>query len=239
MSTENLLRETSPREAEKICYSPPTAHKGNGQDYLIYFIAGNPGLISFYEPFLSHLHSLLSSTSATNSDQFHICGHSYRGFEILPESKGPESPLGLEAQIDDQEDRLYDHVQGHWKATGKSPKVILMGHSVGAYILLELIQRHQNRIKERNEKDFDLIGGILLFPTIADIAQSPLGRVARLFLPVPGFTAIVGAIVSGLTSMLPVRVLGQLVRVFTKFPDYAAKTTTAFIKSRMGVRQAL
>lgn len=51
-----------------------------------------------------------------------------------------------------------------------------MGHSVGCYMLLELIQQHRGKI-EGGEEDFDLIGGILLFPTITDIAESPLGMV--------------------------------------------------------------
>jgi hypothetical protein len=57
-----------------------------------------------------------------------------------------------------------------------------MGHSVGAYILLELIRQHRMRIDE-GEEDFDLIGGILLFPTITHIAQSPLGMIYNVSLP--------------------------------------------------------
>ena len=40
----------------------------------------------------------------------------------------------------------------------------------------ELINQHGGNIEE-GEADFDLIGGILLFPTITDIAKSPLGIV--------------------------------------------------------------
>ncbi len=91
--------------------------------------------------------------------------------------KPPASPLSLEQQIHWQDDLLYRHVNSHRERTGNNPKVILMGHSVGSYILLELIRRHRDRIVD-GEKDFDLIGGVLLFPTITHIAQSPLGMVA-------------------------------------------------------------
>ena len=89
------------------------------------------------------------------------------------------------------------------------------------------------------QEDPDLIGGILLFPTIADIAKSPLGRVAKYVLRLPGFALIMGALAKGLTSVLPRSALLKLVKKITKFPDYAAATTTAFVKSPIGVRQAL
>ena len=184
MSSERLLADTSVENDEKICYEPyPEKPEGENQDYLIYFITGNPGLISFYQPFLSHLHSQLVGHSATKHARFHICGHSFKGMEVTRNAEHggpPTSPLGLEEQIRWQDDLLYAHVDSHRDRTGNNPKVILMGHSVGAYILLELIQRHPSRI-ERGAKDFDLIGGILLFPTITDIGKSPLGRIAKVW----------------------------------------------------------
>ena len=89
------------------------------------------------------------------------------------------------------------------------------------------------------QEDPDLIGGILLFPTIADIAKSPLGRVAKYVLRLPGFPLIVGALAKGLSSILPKRVLMKLVKMVTKFPEYAATTTSSFVQSPIGVRQAL
>ena len=89
------------------------------------------------------------------------------------------------------------------------------------------------------QEDPDLIGGILLFPTIADIAKSPLGRVAKYVLRLPGFALVVGALAKGMSSILPVRALLKLIKLITKFPEYAATTTSSFIKSPIGVRQAL
>ena len=182
MSSERLLGDTAVETDEKICYEPsPEPHDGETQDYLIYFITGNPGMISYYQPFLSRLHDLLVRTSSTDSARFHICGHSFRGMETTAEIEhgGPlDAPLSLEGQISWQDKLLYEHVDSHRKRTGNNPKVILMGHSVGSYILLELIQNHRDRIDEGKAEDFDLIGGILLFPTITHIAQSPLGVIA-------------------------------------------------------------
>lgn len=181
MSTAPLLRASPVECDEKICYEDSTnLEDGETQDYLIYFIPGNPGLIPYYQPFLSRLHSLLLTTSATEAARFHICGHSLRGFEFSANTahgKSPKSPLSLEEQIKYQEYLLYRHVKSHRDRTGNNPKVILTGHSVGAFILLELIQEHRKTVEE-GEDDFDLIGGILLFPTITHIAKSPLGMIA-------------------------------------------------------------
>ena len=180
MSTEQLLRD-SPVDSEKICFEPSPESPGrSSQDYLIYFITGNPGLIAYYRPFLSRLHSLLVNDSRTESARFHICGHSLKGFEFSHQATHgppPKSPLSLEEQIKWQEELLYNHIRSHRDRSGNTPKVILMGHSVGAYMLLELIRQHRDVIA-RGEEDFDLIGGILLFPTITHIAKSPLGVVA-------------------------------------------------------------
>ena len=98
---------------------------------------------------------------------------------------------------------------------------------------------HQKATCGIKHEDPDLIGGILLFPTIADIAKSPLGRVAKYILRLPGFALMVGALANGLASILPESALLKLVRMVTKFPDYAATATASFVKSSIGVRQAL
>lgn len=67
--------------------------------------------------------------------------------------------------------------------TGK-PRVILIGHSVGSYIAMEVLRRHREQRKasaalsDGNDDfdiEFDIIGGIMLFPTVIDIAKSPSG----------------------------------------------------------------
>ncbi|KAL9101281.1 MAG: hypothetical protein Q9163_003453 [Psora crenata] len=236
MSAESLLQKPS---WSTLCYSQPTSFTDEEvQDYLIYFLTGNPGAISYYQPFLSRLYSLLASSCSANA-RFHICGHSYRGFELLPSENPPDGPYGLVDQIHHQESLLLDHVKRHKDTFGRTPKVILMGHSVGAYVVLELIRGHVNAVSEHDVGDFDLIGGILLFPTIAELAQSPLGRIAKVVLSIPGFALAVGALARGLTYLIPGEALKGLVKIVTRFSDYAGRTTAAFLKSPMGVRQAL
>lgn len=182
MSTESLLAEKVLDENQQLYYEPSTnLIDDQSQDFMIFMITGNPGLIKFYEPFLSTLHNLLSSSSASPSARFYICGNSLAGFGHSKGGMGEKSaqPKGLQDQINHLECLLFDQARIHRKAaaaTGKPLKVILMGHSVGAYILLELIQRHRKQVETLNE-DFDLIGGILLFPTITHLAQSPQGMI--------------------------------------------------------------
>ena len=174
---------------DRLAYVPGPVEKGDGiQDYLIFLIGGNPGLISYYEPFLSTLHTLLLSSSLSQSAQFYVYANSLAGFDNAELANGKETsePVGLQAQIDNTEDLIYSRI--HLYQKGKDPgdpvpKVILMGHSVGGYILLELIRRHKNRIESDDQGDFDLIGGILLYPTIVNIAKSPMGMVASVSAP--------------------------------------------------------
>ena len=179
MSTTRLLNESNLEDQNQLYYeSTPTHDKEDSQEeYLIFMITGNPGLISYYEPFLSTLNTLLSSSPS----RFYISGYSLAGFNSSQKGlrEGSSSLTGLQGQIDYVEQKLFKQVDALRRFIGRRqlcPKVILIGHSVGAYILLELIRQHRTRIDE-GEKDFDLIGGILLFPTITHIAQSQQGMI--------------------------------------------------------------
>ncbi|KAI4092680.1 MAG: hypothetical protein LQ348_003434 [Seirophora lacunosa] len=226
----------------KLCYGPSAGRNTtNVQEYLIFHIPGNPGLIPYYDPFFSTLHTLLESTPDLQSSNFHICGHSLLGFETSEHDaqRGPPELAGLEKQIKYIDGLLYDHVdEVRQKTGGITPKVILMGHSVGAYILLEIIRRHRKQI-EGGCQDFDLIGGILLFPTITHIARSPSGIVASALLGIPGSAHIGSAIVKALTYFIPSDFLNRLVRLIMRFPEHAARATTALIKSPIGIKEIL
>ncbi|KAL8904867.1 MAG: hypothetical protein Q9207_002990 [Kuettlingeria erythrocarpa] len=220
--------------------SPGKRSKPDAQEYLIFHIPGNPGLISFYDPFFSTLHALLEDTPALQACNFHICGHSFAGFETsVQDAPGSVELAGLEKQIAYIEEHLYARVDDIRHATGSTPKVILMGHSVGAYILLEIIRRHRKQIESKRYQDFDLIGGVLLFPTITHIARSPSGIVASALLRIPGSAVIASAIVKCLLYPIPSNILYHLVRLIMRFPEHAARTATAFIQSPIGIKEAL
>ncbi len=166
--------------------------------YHIFFIPGNPGLISYYDDFLRTLHQDLNQDAACDRRPvaFNVAGTSLGGFEIDTSNAWPRGrmskkpPYTLQEQIQFMHGRIRQYVTGvlvheerqevnvlfRQMPKNKTTKVILIGHSVGAYILLEIMRRHQEyRSVRLREENFKIVGGILLFPTITDIAKSPHG----------------------------------------------------------------
>ncbi|KAI9818416.1 MAG: hypothetical protein M1827_000475 [Pycnora praestabilis] len=232
----------------------------NVTDYHIFFITGNPGLISYYTTFLAHLSAILNTPSPSqskldqylrgplrsqsqNPPKFHVFGASLAGFET---SSHLPHPLSLQEQIQYTESRLHEYVrlqraklQEDMDGSSSGPvKIILVGHSVGAYILLELLRRNSDHgMADRNA--MSMVGGVLLFPTVTHIAKSPLGLSVGKILQLPHFALIISTLVHILTSLVPRLLLYALVRLITRFPKEAATTTVDLITSPMGVRQAL
>jgi alpha-beta hydrolase superfamily lysophospholipase len=137
-------------------------------------------------------------------------------------------------------------------------EVILLGHSVGAYIVLELLSRHAEERKSKQVDDdrlvesvnFNIKGAILLTPTVVDIARSQSGRVLTPLVEyVPSFAMLVAAVGRGMGTVLPRAWLKELVRRVTGMPDQdedasgtrmsTLDATVAFLRSVKGVRQAL
>lgn len=161
----------------------------------IYFITGNPGLIGYYHTFLSLLSGRIKQL-AKHEDQkcsFQIYGHSLAGFELSdPGKKEQDSQAGtqyydLEQQIRFVQSKLHNFTADRADEANPSlaqpnltppsrPKVILIGHSVGAYIAMEVLRRHREGSQSDRPVDFDIIGGVMLFPTVVDIAKSPSGQ---------------------------------------------------------------
>ncbi|EFE44932.1 conserved hypothetical protein [Trichophyton verrucosum HKI 0517] len=174
---------------------------------LIYFISGNPGLIAYYHLFFSLLSSELSQANATSdgNGSYIIRGRSLGGFEVPAQGEEGNSAAAtalysLNDQISFMERDLESFVHAWQDAAMRERKldeqpranVIVMGHSVGAYMAMEIMRRRrekaglQRKIQtardangngDANGLGLDIIGGIMLFPTVVDIAKSPNGRI--------------------------------------------------------------
>ncbi|KAI9875744.1 MAG: hypothetical protein M1830_008054 [Pleopsidium flavum] len=231
---------------------PPHINTGPEDEYHTFFITGNPGLIAYYHTFLACLVQLLDEKRGVSSG-VHVYGHSLAGFQPF-DSPGdaPHAPYRLQQQIGYVEETLQSYVRSQrlrsanqegehpgGASSQRSLKIILIGHSVGAYILLELIRRHRKQVSLGRGEEMDIVGGVLLFPTITHIAKSPSGVKLGWLVNLPHLALIVSTLVHVLTLLVPRRVLCNLVKLVTGFPKDAAETTTAFIKSPIGVRQAL
>jgi pimeloyl-ACP methyl ester carboxylesterase len=138
----------------------------------IFFISGNPGLIAYYHPFLSLLAKYLKEDEKSS---FQIYGCSLGGFEI-----GEVPPNDLDLDLEDQirfvQGKLATLMGSDDKTDDNANigrKVILIGHSVGSYIAMEVLRRHR---ESSSPNTFDITGGAMLFPTVQDIAASPSGQ---------------------------------------------------------------
>ncbi|KAK1144590.1 hypothetical protein N8T08_005463 [Aspergillus melleus] len=228
----------------------------------IYFITGNPGLIGYYHTFLSVLSEKIKALTKheDKSRAFQIYGHSLAGFELAEPGQKEQEPQSathyydLEEQIQFVQRKLYsftaERLDGINKLSSQSntapstttrPKVILIGHSVGAYIAMEVLRRHREGSQVDHPVDFDIIGGALLFPTVVDIAKSPSGqKLTRLLSIIPQLALVAGIIVRILTALVPASILRSLIRIYMpSAPDTMVDTTAGFLKSKRGVQQAL
>lgn len=166
----------------------------------VFFISGNPGLIGYYHPFLSLLGEYLANGSSQDQSSkkdssIQIYGCSLGGFEVACDATpSTKDPRGGRARLYDLEDQIvfvHDKLNALMSRnvatmddaseSSAKRKVILMGHSVGAYIAMEVLRRHKEAIPESRPEneytvDFDIIGGVMLFPTVKDIAHSPSGQ---------------------------------------------------------------
>ena len=154
--------------------------------------SGNPGILEYYHPFLSHLSFLLPRVAIISTS--HI-GHS-------PSLPAPEVPLSLAEQLEAKvelidslrgsldlwmdEDADSEGSDGDWvdagletgsdraaqakrkeKRTGKGRiGLSLMGHSIGAWMAVETAKRLEDQVD----------GVFMLFPTVGWIADSANGQ---------------------------------------------------------------
>jgi pimeloyl-ACP methyl ester carboxylesterase len=207
---------------------------------------------------------------------FEFYGRSMAGFELgrvpgeekdvskLPKFLRKRKYYDLKGQIDFLEEQLQECVEQMTRqANGRRPKVILIGHSVGSYILLELIQRHRKRLESfsmteevhkesepglRKRKTYrhttqqrepDIVGGICLFPTVVNISHSKKGRALTQLSRIPHFPSILSGVSRVLTVVAPKPVLQFLVTLVTGLHGHNSEVTTEFIRSPRGVKQAL
>ncbi|KAI0977296.1 hypothetical protein F4678DRAFT_9011 [Xylaria arbuscula] len=212
----------------------------NSRHVLIFFVPGNPGLIGYYEPFLSALRDLIDSNTTLGTISFHIHGQSLAGFveqdhEPFTSQRKPhdleyqiqhilESVSGLRVELGPEQGQPYDHV-------------LLIGHSVGAYIALETY--HHVLRDPSLASELKLTSGILLFPTIDHIADSSNGWKLNMLRQTPLLGDNAYRVAQGFLRLWPYNTLHWFVSKTLGFPLHAADVTTKWLKSRDGVWQSL
>jgi pimeloyl-ACP methyl ester carboxylesterase len=186
-----------------LCTPPEPGKKAAKTTYIIYFLTGNPGLVEYYRAFLTHLYGVLTRDTASNRDvEFHVYGRSYSGFEMRVQDiktykyrKIP--PYGLQDQIRHAEDDVVELVEEVKDQGGRDVRVILVGHSVGSYIGLEIVRRLRAHGLAGEDFDTRISGVVGLFPTVVDIARSESGVKLAVRFPFP-----LSPIISDLVGMM-------------------------------------
>lgn len=168
---------------------------------VILIIPGNPGIPDFYRKFCKHLFANLEEDIPIIT--LSHCGHDDN--PLIPELEGSEEYFDLQGQIEHKKEFIRKYLS-------EDCKVILIGHSVGAYIILKMME--DNEINEKVEKSF------LLFPVFEKMDETRNGKLLgwiRLFYP---FVLFFMWLISLLPSVILKIVLIMLATIFGIPKDY-------------------
>ncbi|RFU80808.1 hypothetical protein TARUN_1373 [Trichoderma arundinaceum] len=216
---------------------------------LIYFICGNPGLVNYYVVFLDCLRGMLDAADeGSGGTAYDIYGRNLLGFSDDDHEPFSESnePWDLDGQINGiyQDVAARSVIPDDAGAEGEQGKgarpydfVILMGHSVGAYISVEIFHRHMR--DPSRAPHLNLRHGFLLFPTLTHIANSPSGRRLTILRSIPRVDDNAHHLAKFVLGCIPYACVLWIVTNIMGFTPQTAEVTTRWLKSRDGVWQAI
>ncbi|KAK0636082.1 hypothetical protein B0T17DRAFT_570749 [Bombardia bombarda] len=258
-----MTTETRKRTQSGVPYvelpSPNNRHdeKRRQRQVLLVFVPGNPGLVHYYDTFLGTLRMLLDETETKMGGTgvaFTIYAQNLLGFEDgddhggVPFGGEGRGPYGLEEQIEGVYGRLAElNLVGGGRFYDE---VVVMGHSVGAYIAVEVFHRHHHFLREGRSSEggddkevsrvnLNLKAGILLFPAVSHLARSSNGRKLDVVRTTPLLDSHAHRVAKAFVDLWPRWLLGVVVRRVMGFTAAAAEVTVGFLRSRDGIWQAL
>ncbi|KAF8898924.1 hypothetical protein BD779DRAFT_1486254 [Infundibulicybe gibba] len=189
----------------------PNRDDNKPPNVILLFIPGNPGLLDFYIPFLSAIHN------KNQNDNVAIFAHAHSGHTPDFFAAQPQ-PSHLVAQVEGALG-AFDAAS----STFKDARIILIGHSVGAWIVLQVL-------KQRPQ----VSGVFLLFPTISHISSTPNGqKLSWVFTP---FWRRFLVLSSYLTWVLPTTLLSLL---FYAWPPDQVHVLVDFLRSPRSIMSSL
>ena len=131
----------------------------------VVLVPGNPGLLPFYLPLLESLGRTLCSQN--------VCAHGFGLAHHTFSEEGDASSLGPGLGLQAQIEHVYNCVLSIVTKRSRPSRLVLIGHSIGAYINIELASRRL--INER------LVAAIHLMPFIR-WSNIPLSHKTKLLL---------------------------------------------------------
>ena len=132
-------------------------------------------------------------------------------------------------------------------------EVVLIGHSVGTYICLELIRLHKESVRRHSGSQrpssftplppglrYTIPLSILLTPTITHISHSTSGRLLTPVFHIPYIPKIAQSLINTVTYLTTTSTFTTILKlVMGNPPPSALETTAKFLRGNGGVRQAL
>ncbi|KAF9979376.1 hypothetical protein BGZ73_000070 [Actinomortierella ambigua] len=172
---------------------------------VLFMIPGNPGLIDYYIPFLQTVHD-------TCQGPLDIFGASHLGHTSGAHVKDPSRLYTLQEQVDNKI-AIFDALRARYPS---NTRFIIAGHSMGAWLSLQVLKARPNHQIER------IFG---LFPTVHHILDTPNGqKLKNMFKPTA--SSIVAGTVTALRFIFSAPpVLNAIVRLATGQDAEMAKVT--------------
>ncbi|CAL1576053.1 unnamed protein product [Knipowitschia caucasica] len=129
---------------------------------LILVIPGNPGVVGFYSTFMQTLHRVFQQ-------RLPVWAVSHAGHCEPPDHMDMVEDTSLAAELDvfGINGQIQHKLTFLRKQVPRDTRLVLIGHSIGCYIILEMIRRNP---------ELKVLKAVMLFPTIERMAVTPQGR---------------------------------------------------------------
>ncbi|KAF2173904.1 hypothetical protein M409DRAFT_48815 [Zasmidium cellare ATCC 36951] len=211
--------------------------------YLIYFLPGNPGVVAFYQRFLNQLSEALRNSKAAEYD-VEIFGTSLAGFECdapNPSYRAQNPPVDIDGQIEFVEKKLSRYLQSKAGDGGEPTRVVLVGHSLGAYLAMEMLQRRRDslRAKETLKYHYRLVSAIGLFPGLVHLAQGTMPAKLAWLDSVPWGAPLLSTLVRLVCLLIPAFILQRIIATATGYPAEDADIASRWLRSKWGLHESL
>ncbi|XP_072107430.1 lipid droplet-associated hydrolase isoform X1 [Mobula birostris] len=137
----------------------PKDESNTSSKVLFLIIPGNPGIVCYYKLFMQILHKILMQ-------KYPVWAISHAGHCIPPGGMGMMEDIQLE-DVFGLNGQIAHKLAFLRKSVPKDTKLVLIGHSIGCHMILEMMKQ---------EPELQVLKAILLFPTIERMAESPQGK---------------------------------------------------------------